>query len=145
MAKVVEAQALELGRLGGRQPDAAAEVGVPQEAALWRGEDQAVESRRGPLVEVLAQHSQHRGGEPDRAPSGLALDGRHREPAGQLGRLLDDLDGAAAEVDVAAAQVDQLAPAQPAVGGDKDQRAVALRHLRGEQVDLLRSGEAHLG
>ncbi|HET6835214.1 MAG TPA: hypothetical protein VFH30_15210 [Acidimicrobiales bacterium] len=61
-----------------------------------------------------------------------------------LDRVLNDPDGVGLGVDLGPAQAGQLADAQPAIGGDEDQRAVAGVDGVGELRDLHRCQEPHL-
>ena len=61
---------------------------------------------------------------------------KKRRLAASLGELAADADGCCGNVDVAAAERDELAPAQAAKTGEQDHGAVAVTAGIGERIDL---------
>ena len=94
--------------------------------------------------QVRGQLLDHEPGQPDRAPAGPGLGRPDVQHAPDLNHDLGHLDRPTQQVDAAAAQPGQLPDAQPAVGGDQDQRAVARADRVGQGGDLGRGQEPHL-
>jgi hypothetical protein len=88
-------------------------------------------------------HGSH-GGQGDGAAAGIGLGWAGVELAVDLGHLLGHRHSAMQQVDPLCAQADQLAPAQPAVGCDQDQRPIAGADGVSQGGDLGDSGEPHL-
>jgi hypothetical protein len=100
MAQVMDAQPFQAGRCGRWAPDAIAEAGNSQWAALRASEHKVCWlTTRG---KVLGEHVRHGAGESDGTAAGACLGRPDLQLAGHLGHDLGDLDGAAQEVDAAA-------------------------------------------
>ena len=61
-----------------------------------------------------------------------------------LGHLLGHRHPAMQQIDPLDLEADQLAPAQPTVGGHQDQRPITITNRLGQRGDLGHGGEPHL-
>jgi hypothetical protein len=142
VAKVVRAQRRQSGRPHGRNPHLDPEVRGPQHATLLCREH--VRVGRADRPHVGGQLLHHGARQPDAAPPGPGLGWAGVELAVDLHDDLGDVDGAAQQVDAAAAQAGQLSHAQAAVGAEQHQGSVAGADGVGQAGDLGRVEEAHL-
>src|SRR5262249_37681721 len=127
----------EAGCGDGRHPGRAPEVAVPKQLAAGRGEQKRIGAGAGVVVEMLLDLGDDAAGQDDAASASCCL-GRREEwrlPA-CLGELAADSDGGRGDVDVTAAECDELAPAQAAETGEEDHEAVARTTGVGEREDL---------
>ena len=120
--KVVDAQALKTGCLGGRDPEARPKAGDPQRSSDGCGEDVAVWA---PLCcEMRLELADDEGRQPDRSPAGSRL-GRPEE---QLSlHLRDDLrhgDRSSHQIDTPPAESGQLPDPETATGAHVHERPV---------------------
>ena len=109
---------------------------------LLAGEDVAVPPGFGVLVEVVLEVGDQAGGEGDGALAGGGLGWADEVLAMAVElALLDDGQFTGVEVEVAAAEAEQLALAEPDEAGEQDDAAVAGVDRLGDGVDLGDRGD----
>lgn len=139
MAKAMEREVVETGRLDSRGPDAKAEVGGSERPSRWGGENQLIGFGPPPPGEMLGEHGHQEGRDRQRAPAGLALRRSGKQPAAHLGNRLGDGQRPPEEVEMTHPQPGDLRPAQPEHAGHVDDRAVLGAHPGCEPLQVMRA------
>ena len=117
-----------------------------QRLAGWTSEDQPVVSGQGEAGQVPLDGRDDHFRDRDEALTGPGLRRPEGEPAAANGgQLPDNAHGAGLQVDIAAAERAQFAPAQTAEHGEQHQGAGPLADRVGERVHLADGEDRPLG
>jgi hypothetical protein len=111
VAKVVEAEPLDPGRSGGRDPDPAGEVTAPDRPTPLGREHQPIRAGLGIAAEVRGQRLRRDRGQRHRAQAGARLGRPEGEPTPDLQELLGHGDPAVQQVHPPNSEPGQLPPA----------------------------------
>src|SRR5215218_3823710 len=142
MPKVVDAQSLKTGCLGGRDPEARPETPDPQRSPAGCGEDVAVWACL--CREMRLELADYEGWQPYRSPAGSCLRQSEEQLPVYLGDDLRHGDRSSHQIDTPPAESGQLPDAETAIGADEHERPVARMDDLGQVDDLGRGDEAHL-